>query len=353
MKIAIVTCYDQNDYVRARTLRTAFAGAPGVETLIIRNENKGLKRYIEPPLKILKARFRDKPHAYVITFRGYEMLLYMVATLVRKPIIFDEMVNFTEWMVEHKVFKESSLRYKLFRWWYGRLARHARTILADTEAHADYSAALNNIDRSRYLYVPVATEEGVFYPKPAEKAKPFTVFYYGHMLPLHGLQYAIDAALLLKDNPSIRFYFVGGKDKVAQACAEAIQKGAQIVYEKWRPFEELPDIARAASLTLGGPFGNTLQSRYVVTGKTYQFLAVGAPVLIGKNEVNEGFTDKVNCLMVPQADASAIATAVNWAYEHPQELEAIGRAGHKLYEEHLSQRKVNSIIAGLVQGLTK
>lgn len=353
MKIAIVTCYDQNDYVRARVLRTAFAAAPGVETLIIRNENKGLKRYIEVPLKILRARFRDKPDAYVITFRGYEMLLYMVLTLVHKPIIFDENVNFTEWMVEHKMFKEGSLPYKLFRWWYGRLARHARIILADTEAHAAYSASLNRLDQARYIYVPVATEEIVFYPKPAEKAKPFTVFYYGHMLPLHGLSYVIEAALALKDNKDIRFYFVGGKDKVAQAVHSAVQSGANIAYDKWRPFEELPDIARASGLTLGGPFGNTTQAQYVVTGKTYQFLALGAPVLIGKNLVNEGFSDKVNCLMVPQADGTALAEAITWAYEHPKELEAIGQAGRKLYEEHLSQQVVNGIVAKLVQSLEK
>jgi len=351
MKIAIVTCYDQNDYVRARTLRTAFAAAPSVETLIIRNENKGLKRYLEVPVKILKARFKDKPDAYVITFRGYEMLLYMVLTLVRKPIIFDEMVNFTEWMVEHKMFKEGSLPYKLFRWWYGRLARHAHVILADTEAHATYSASLNKLAFDRYITVPVATEESVFYPKPAQKTEPFTVFYYGHMLPLHGLQYVLDAAVMLKDNPDIQFHFVGGKDKVAVACEEAVKSGAHVMYEKWRQFEELPELARSAGLTLGGPFGNTLQSQYVVTGKTYQFLAVGAPVLVGKNQVNEGFVDKQNCLMVPQADAKALAEAITWAYEHPKELEQLGAAGRKFYEEHLSQQVVNSIVAKLVESL--
>jgi glycosyltransferase involved in cell wall biosynthesis len=173
------------------------------------------------------------------------------------------------------------------------------------------------------------------------------------MLPLHGLQYVIEAALKLKDNPNIQFHFVGGKDTVAKACADAVEQGAHITYEKWRPFDELPDIARSAGLTLGGPFGNTMQAQYVVTGKTYQFLALGVPVLIGKNKVNEGFSDKVNCLMVAQADGAALADAITWAYEHPKELETIGRAGRKLYEEHLSQRVVNDIVAKLVQALPK
>jgi len=110
MKIAIVTCYDQNDYVRARTLRTAFAAVPGVDVQIIRNENKGLKRYLEVPMKLIKARFTTKPDAYVITFRGYEMLLFMVMTQTCKPIIFDEMINFAEWMDEHKVLKQGTLQ---------------------------------------------------------------------------------------------------------------------------------------------------------------------------------------------------------------------------------------------------
>lgn len=349
MKIAIVTCYDQNDYVRARVLRTAFAAVPGVETLIIRNENKGLKRYIEVPIKILKARFRDKPDMYVITFRGYEMLLYMVLTWVRKPIIFDENVNFTEWMVEHKMFKEGSVPYKLFRGWYSWLAKCCRIILADTDAHAAYSAQLNHMDLSRYRTIPVSTDEAVFHPQAMQKDKDtFTVFYYGHMLPLHGLDYVLEAALKLKDHPKIRFHFIGGKQKTLDKIAAAQAQGAKITHDAWVPFEDLPKIALKAGLTLGGPFGNTLQSQYVITGKTYQFLALGTPVLIGKNQVNEGFTDKINCLLVPQADAGALADAVVWAYEHPKELKDIGEAGHRLYEQNFSQKHVNQLIEQLV-----
>lgn len=355
MKIAVITCYKQPDYVRARTLRTAFAAAPDVEVLIIRNRRHGIWRFIEVPLKILKARWRDQPDAYVITFRGYEMLLYMVLTLVRKPIIFDELINFTEWMEEHGKLKAGSRAYRLFRRWNAAVVRHARFILADTEAHARHSASLNRLRIDRYRTIPVGTDETVFYRREVEKSSPgiFTVFYYGSMLPLHGLDYVLEAARLLKDQRDINFRFVGGGTQAAQACAAAVQAGARIKHEAWLPVEELPTAALQAGLTMGGPFGNTTQSQFVITGKTYQFLALGTPVLIGQNEVSGSFQDKDNCLMVPQADAPAIAEAVLWASRHPQELAQIGQAGRQLYEKQFSQTIVTHLAKSIVGGLAK
>lgn len=353
MKIAIITCYKQPDYVRARTLRTAFTAVPDVETVVIRNRHKGWLRFVEVPLKILRARRRDKPDAWIITFRGYEMLLFMALSLNRKPIIFDELVNFTEWMEEHGRLKAGNWRYRLFRRWYAHLVKRCRLILADTEAHASHSAELNRLDLSRYRTIPVGTDETVFYPRELQKPtnQPFTVFYYGHMLPLHGLSYVLEAAEMLKDRVGINFRLVGGKPKVKKACQAAAKSGARVTHEDWLPFDELPSAALTADLTLGGPFGDTTQSQFVITGKTYQFLALGAPVLIGQNRVNDLFQDKVNCLSVPQADAKAIAEAIMWAHDHPEELKQIGQAGHRLYQAHFSQAVINGLVKQLIKDL--
>lgn len=355
MKIAIVTCSPQNDYARARSLRTAFAACPGVETLIIRNRHTNRLRYPEVMLRICKARLFKRPDAYVLTFRGYEMMLFMRLTMVRKPIIFDELINFTEWMVEQGRLKAGTLRYRLFRRWNIWMTRRCRFILADTNAHAEYSATLNMLSVDRYRVLPVCAEENLFKPQPARPntGNSFTVLYYGHMMALHGLDYVLRAAELLKDRPDINFRLIGGKKqtKVAQACAAAARAGARLEHESWLPFEELPAAINEADLTLGGPFGGTLQARFVITGKTYQALATAAPVLIGENQVHQGFSDKQNCLIVPQADPKALAGAIAWAHEHPKELAQIGQAGRRLYEAHFSQTTVNRLIRETVEEL--
>lgn len=353
MKIAIVTCSPQNDYSRARSLRAAVAACPGVEALIIRNSHKSRLRYPEVMLKICKARLADRPDAYMLTFRGYEMFLFMALTFARKPIIFDELINFTEWMEEQGRLREGSIPYQLFRRWYAWLAGHARIILADTDAHAQYSAILNMLSIKRYQTVPVGTDEEIFFPAtglPSEK-KQFSVLYYGHMVALHGLSHVLEAAFLLKDQPNINFRLIGGKKqgKVAKACAEAERAGARVTHESWLPLEDLPEAIHEAGLVLGGPFGNTLQSQFVITGKTHQVLACAAPVLIGENRVHEGFRDKQNCLIVPQADPRALAEAIVWAAEHPAELAQIGKAGRQLYEQHFSQKIVNKLIQDTIE----
>lgn len=283
------------------------------------------------------------------------MLLFMVLTLVRKPIIFDEMVNFTEWMEEHGKIRPGRSGYRLFRLSYAWLARRSRFILADTDAHAAYSAGLNELESQRYRTIPVGTDETVFHPRANhhQAGESFTIFYYGHMLPLHGLSYVLEAAKLLQDRPEISFHIVGGDPEAARACRLAIRDGAHISYDKWLPFETLAETASQASLTLGGPFGGTLQSRFVITGKTYQFLALGVPVLVGRNQVNTVFRDRLNALVVPQADAPALADAINWAWRHPEELHRIGRRGRELYLKRFSQLAINQAVEELVESLNQ
>ncbi|HVI60854.1 MAG TPA: glycosyltransferase, partial [Candidatus Saccharimonadales bacterium] len=270
-----------------------------------------------------------------------------------KPIVFDELINFTEWLVEHRRLTEGSRPYRLFRRWNAWLVKRCRFILADTAAHAEYSSKLNMLSIDRYRVLPVCADETVFRPAttPAGPRQPFTVVYYGSMLALHGLEYVLRAAERLKDRPDIEFRLIGGKPAVAQACREAAEAGARVRHEQWVAFEKLPAIVAGAGLVLGGPFGGTLQSRFVVTGKTYQALAAAAPVLVGQNEVHDGFADKRNCLMVPQADPAALAAAVSWAAEHPAELAKIGPAGRQLYEERFSQAVVNGLMKDIIKAL--
>lgn len=326
---------------------------PDVSVDLISNTKRGILRYPEVFWKLLKYRFNNKTDAYLVTFRGYELLLMMVLSFVRTPIVFDEFINFTEWMAEHHKIRPGTLSYRLFRRWYGWLANTSRLILADTESHADYSAELNHIERTRYLSIPVGTDETMFFPEEIQKAasQPFSVFYYGSMLPLHGLDYVLKAAIKLQDEPGITFRFVGGGTAIRQSCEVAAARGARVSYEAWLPFEQIPQAAREAGLCLGGPFGDTLQSQFVVTGKTYQFLALSVPVLVGQNLESNLFKDKDNALVVPQADAEALAAAIRWAYNNPKKLAVVAEGGRKLYEAHFSQRRVNEGVRTLVDRL--
>lgn len=340
MKIAVITCYNQPDYIRARVLRAALAQVPGAEVITIKNSGKGVKRYPEVLWKVLKTRLRERPDVYILTFRGYEMLPFVRLLSLGKPLVFDELVNLVEWIVyEHKKLKGFPAR--VLGWFYRLLLKSCRLILADTESHADASSTISKIKRRKYWVLPVGTDESVFtYHEPLgrQPGEPFTVFFYGYMLPLHGPLYVLRAAELLKDNQDISFIIAGRTKKYLPMIEQAQARGARIEYRDWVPFEELPKLINGAAVNIAGPFGNTFQAQHVINGKVYQFLACGALALLGEGKNTQDFKNHENCLLVPQGSAEAIAREITWAYENPDKLPCIIRAGRQLYEEKYSNK---------------
>jgi glycosyltransferase involved in cell wall biosynthesis len=348
--ITVITCQADPDYVRALVLRIGIIKLPRVKVSIIKNRHLGMLRYPEIAYKILKNRLVENPDVYVLTFRGYEILPWLLIVATGKCVIFDEFINAFEWVAyEHKILSPKSTFGRLFNTVYGFLLRRCDAILTDTDAHATISSELSEVPRNRYLSVPVSADETIFFPARRIFASgDFNVFFYGNVLPLHGINIMINAALQLKNESGIKFIFVGGKLEHQEAIEHAIVDGARILYKRYVPLAQLPDCVHGASLCLGGPFGDTFQSQYVVTGKSYQFLAAGIPTVIGASKASALFRDKENSLVVPQGDPCALAAAILWAYQHPESLVAIGKAGRKLYEDAFSNQIVTDCLATLL-----
>lgn len=353
MKIAIITCYKDPDYVRARVLRAGLASDRRVEPVVIKNRLKNPLRYFEVLGKLVRVRFRERPDAYLVTFRGYEILPFVLLLAGRRPVVFDEFINLIEWVVyEHQKLKARTWPATTLASWYRRALRRCTFILADTRAHAAYSSALSGVSHSLYRTIPVGTDERLFRPaEAAKRTKGFEVFYYGNMLPLHGLDVVLAAILELKDEADLHFTIIGGDKRVVRQIKSAQDQGLPLTYKRWLAFKRLPAMMQRASLCLAGPFGNTEQSRLVITGKTYQMLACAAPTLIGRSNASAVFTDRKDCLLVPQGDASALAKQIIWAKQHPAQLKRIGLNGRKLYERQFSQDAINAKLRRLIDEL--
>ena len=350
--ICIITCYRQPDYLRAVTLRKGIIDSNVFEDItIIKNASTGAKRYIEVIGALIKVRFTKDPDVYLITFRGYEILPFVLLIGMGKKIVYDEFINPVEWFVhEHKIlvgplaFMGYALKH-IYRFMMMRTV----AILADTKSHARYSSKLMSVNRDKYFIVPVGADETVFkqLASGTNNKQPFRVLYYGSMLPLHGISYVLDAAVTMRSYHDIEFQIVGGKKDTATLVKAAQTKGARIHYEPWVNYHDLPTLFASSDLTLGGPFGDTVQSHYVVTGKTYQSLASARPVVVGYNQETKLFSDKKNALVVKQADSQALAQAISWSYNHPKELEAIAKNGRILYEKEFSSDRIASYLGRL------
>jgi len=360
MKIAVITCYHDPDYVRARTIRAALRKVPGVSVIEVKNSSKGALRYPQVFWRLWQTKRHQKPDAYVLTFRGQEILPFVQLIIGKKPLVFDEFIVPIAYASGEKHKKTLKIRvfYALARFsepLYRSWLRHCKVILADTQAHAELSARTSNMNLSQYVALPVGTDENVFKPSTKKVTTPdkFRVFYYSTgMQPLHGIKYVLQAAELLKDNDSIEFLIVGGKKPLRDAVDAAAEHGAHVRYEAWIPFADLLSTMYESGLNMGGPFGGTNQAQHVITGKTYQMLAAAVPTLVGDSEATrEFFLDKENALVVPQADPEAIKKAILWAQKHPLDLKQIALNGRKLYEKNFSTAALAKIWQSIVSDL--
>lgn len=349
-QIAVITCHKDPDYVRARVLRGAVKKLPGYKLIIVKNKHKGLLRYPESILQLLKLRITKNPDVYLATFRAYEILPFLAVISWPKPLIYDEFVNPLEWLREPGVERWAKyVPWKMLKMFYKLLVKRCKYVLADTESHANYSSKLIGANRKKYKTIPVGTDEDTFKPLQRPGAQnTFQVLYYGNMRPLHGLKYVLEAASKLGEYKDIKFLIVGGGKNSAALAQKAKDTGANVTYESWVKFELLPEVIASSAVCLAGPYGDTVQARYVVTGKAYQFLASAVPTIIGKNAATSVFNDKKNCLLVEQANTEALATAIKWAYEHKSELTKIGNEGRKTYEKYFSNREISKEIKELL-----
>ncbi|MWB99231.1 glycosyltransferase family protein [Agromyces seonyuensis] len=342
-RIAVITCYRHPDYVRAASLRAAVrASGRFAEVEVVKNRSRGAARYLQVTGALVRMAVRP-PDAYLVTFRGYEILPVVLLLSRGRPVYYDEFINPVEWFVhEHGKFRDGSLPARALRSLFRAFMRRTAGILTDTASHAAYSAELMDLPLERYTAVPVGTDEDTFAAATTSTGTqdgPFSVLYYGSMLPLHGLAVVLDAARRLAGE-GVSFTFVGGDETDERAVAAAGADGANVQYRSWVPYAELPDLFAAHRLHLGGPFGDTVQSQFVITGKTYQFLAMGLPVVVGDNLESGVFRDRGDALVVAQGDPDALAETIRWAAGHPDELARIGRAGRATYERLFSVERV-------------
>lgn len=342
LRVCYVLAYYSPDYIRTSTLVAALKRVAEIELFQARNTTPGAWRYLQTLGRLLYVRLRYNPDCYILGFRGHDIFWPVRIMAWRKILIFDELMSPSDAIInEGKRTGKGALGRLIFL--YEKLILHlADLVLTDTNSHKSFLMRFFSLSDEKVAALPVAADEVLFLP--AEQmpgvnvpGNLFNLLFYGSFLPLHGIEVILDAASLLCEEP-IRFTLIGGGRRDEQRLREKINRLGldNVRYLRWVDFADLPGLIAKCDLGLGGPFANTAQAGRVVTGKTFQFLAMAKPVIVGRTDESAGFVDKGNVLMVSRGDARALADAVMWAFHHREELVTIGVRGRQLYNEQFS-----------------
>ena len=288
----------------------------------------------------LAARWREHAAAATLVVAGFggqlDVLLARVVCRPRAGLVFAPLVSLSETLVEDRaVFPAGSVRARAV----GALDRApfaaADLVLADTGAHAAYLAELGAV-RARVAVLPLGVEPEFLTPATATPV-PRRVLFYGHHLPLHGVDTILAAAERL--DADVEVLLIGNGPERARLEAQGRRGGARVVWRDDVPFAELPgELARAAVVL--GVFGGGRKAAMVVPNKVWQAAAAGRPLVTRDGPaLREVLTPGEHCVAVPAGDPAALAAAVRGLLDDPARAERLGRAARALVLERFTPER--------------
>jgi glycosyltransferase involved in cell wall biosynthesis len=173
------------------------------------------------------------------------------------------------------------------------------------------------------------------------------VVYFGQYIPLHGVNYIVEAAKLLEEHPDIRFELVGDGQTYLEAASlgERLQVQNVTFRRTWLSPEDLiAEHIIPADVCLG-VFGDSPKARRVVPIKVFVALALGKPVITedspAAREVLIHGTDAILCEM---ANPQALAQAILLLKRDRPLREKIAKQGYLSFQNKFSSRVIGATV---------
>ncbi len=328
-------------YARNRVLMRGFRenGYDIVECRVDPHQVRGVMKYV-----YLFQRYREVRHLpfnlILVAFPGHTVV-WFARLLFGRRIIFDAFVSLYDSNVcDRKTHSPKSVAALLDRFWDWSSVSLAQTVLLDTEQHIDYFVRTYSVSREKIVRVWVGTDDAVFYPRPAVKSS-FVAHFHGRFIPLHGIRYIIEAAHILRNEP-IEFRLVG-KGQEYEKIRDEIRKHrlTNVSLIDAVPYERLPEFIASASACLG-IFGDTDKTTRVIPNKVYEYLAMGEAIITADTPAIRGLSiyGELPMVLVPPADAAALAQAIRKLRDEPEQRRSLGVAAHAFYEAHFTPVRI-------------
>jgi len=275
----------------------------------------------------LASRWRELAAAAPLVVTGFggqlDVLLARAVCRPRAGLVFAPLVSLSETLVEDRgIFRAGGLRARMLAALDRATFAAADLVLADTRAHAAYLVELG-AERARVAVWPLGAEPE-FLAGPLAAPVTRRVLFYGHHLPLHGVETIVAAAEHLAAD--VEIVVIGNGPERAALEGRGQGRGARLVWRDDVPLAELPgELARAAVVL--GVFGGGRKAAMVVPNKVWQAAAAGRPIVTRDGPgLREVLTPDEHCVAVPAADPAALAAALTQLLNDPARAERLGRA---------------------------
>lgn len=297
--------------------------------------------------------------AYDVALAGFygQLIAIILALLQRRPVILDAYVSTYDTLCEdRKLFHPNSIPGRLTYWIDQKSYQLANIILTDTWANARYFSNQFGIPLEKFRVIYVGCDDSIFYPKSdiTPPSSHCEVFYYSSFLPLHGIEVIIQAAALLKDRKDIHFT-IGGHGPLFKSVKQMIKELSleNVSLVGWIPLEQLPLYIAKATICLGGHFSTTPKAARVISTKTFQFIAMRKPTIVGDNmATKELFAHCEHVYTVPMGNPAALAEAIILLIDDWELCCRISQGGYELFRQRLATQVVAERLTSIMEEIS-
>ncbi len=175
-----------------------------------------------------------------------------------------------------------------------------------------------------------------FMPGTPAPKDHFTLICHGAIEERYGHDTMLQAVKRVRSQiPNLRLHILGNGSYREQFLTQIEDMGLQesVQYLGWVPMQQM--ITELGSADVGivaqksSPYSNLVH-----TGKMYDFLAFGKPVLASRlNAVRAYFDEEALCFFEP-GDAESLAERILELYQHPEKRQALVKNSQALYEQY-------------------
>ena len=253
------------------------------------------------------------------------ILTRVYASIKKIPFVYDFFISkrLTYYSDRNlNIIKKKKIQLELYYWIYYYLldffeCHLSNYVILDTLAHIKYFHEVYNVPLRKFRRVFVGAREDLYYPREKRKnnKEQFNVGYWGSYIPLHGVEYIINAFKLLDDQEDISFWLAGEGQTYKMNRELAVKLNIKNIKFIPKIFlgqktKELPELISNFDIGLG-IFGNTKKTMLVIPNKIFEGIAMKIPMITCETPaIKELFTNNENIVLCKQANSESLAEAI-------------------------------------------
>ena len=196
--------------------------------------------------------------------------------------------------------KQGSFIYKIFDRISKKVYRQVDKIAVTSKSFIEYFIKEHGIEENKLFYLPQYCE-GLFSDiKPRVNDGTYNYVFAGNIGAMQSVETIIKAAMLVKDDPTIKIHIVGdGRD--LENCKKEAEGLGNVIFYGRRPVEEMPKFYEMADAMLVTLAKDDLVSK-TLPGKVQSYMAAGKPIIASIVGEAKLVIEEAECGMICEAE---------------------------------------------------